>query len=64
MCRSTLVMVPAASSKLFILQVYVGKCEDYEGVYDLSLNNALYEMSHSVILNVYLNNNYELIDQL
>ena len=43
MCRSKLVMVPAASSKLFILQVYVGKCEDYEGLYDLSLNNALYE---------------------
>ena len=43
---------------------YVEKCVDYQGLYDFSLNNVLYKMSDSVILNVYFNNNYRFIEQL
>ena len=40
------------------------KCVDYQGLYDFSLNNALYKMFDSVILNVYFNNNYRFSEQL
>ena len=40
------------------------KCVDYQGLYDFSLNNALYKMSDSDILNVSFNKNYEFIEQL